>query len=77
MSDPGHHMSTWPSLPVDDWTETRMPFSCGLRLLPYEAVRAAEDPDETLQAFLEDTFKAAATLAGWDPSLAVAPRAPA
>ena len=54
-----------------------MPFSCGLRLLPYEAVHAAEDPDGTLQALLEDTFKAAATLADWDPSLAVAPRAPA
>jgi hypothetical protein len=36
-----------------------------------------EDPDGTLLAFLEDTFKAAATLADWDPSLAVAPRAPA
>ena len=47
------------------------------QLLPYEAVRAAEDPDGTLLAFLEDTFKAAATLADWDPSLAVAPRAPA
>lgn len=44
-------------------------------LLPYEAVRTAEDPDATLLAFLEDTYEAAARLADWDPALAVAPRA--
>ena len=46
-------------------------------LLPYEAVRAAEDSDGTLLSFLQDTFAAAATLAEWDPSLAIAPRAAA
>jgi hypothetical protein len=46
-------------------------------LLPYEAVRAAEDPDGTLLSFLEDTYAAVATLAEWDPSLATAPRVPA
>jgi hypothetical protein len=38
----------------------------GQFLLPYEAVRAAADPDGTLLAFLQDTYEAAADLAGWD-----------
>jgi len=32
-------------------------------VLPYEAVRAASDPDELLLAFLHSTFDAAARLA--------------
>jgi hypothetical protein len=35
-------------------------------ILPYDAVRAASDPDETLLAFLQSTYDAAADLAGWD-----------
>ena len=35
-------------------------------LLPYEVVRTAKSPDETLMAFLQSTYKAAATLAKWD-----------
>jgi hypothetical protein len=35
-------------------------------VLPYEAVRTAEDPDGTLLAFLQGTYEAAATLANWD-----------
>jgi len=35
-------------------------------LLPYEAVRAAPDPEATLLAFLESTYEAAAELGGWD-----------
>jgi hypothetical protein len=35
-------------------------------LLPYDAVRTAADPDETLLAFLQTTYAAAADLAGWD-----------
>ena len=35
-------------------------------ILPYEAVRTAEDPDATLLAFLQSTYEAAATLARWD-----------
>jgi hypothetical protein len=35
-------------------------------LLPYDAVRAAADPDATLLAFLQSTYEAAADLAGWD-----------
>jgi Family of unknown function (DUF5996) len=43
-------------------------------LLPYEAVRTADDPDAALMAFLEDTYDAAARLAGWDPALASGPQ---
>lgn len=35
-------------------------------LLPYEAVRAAPDPEAALLAFLQSTYDAAADLAGWD-----------
>lgn len=37
-------------------------------ILPYEAVRNAADPEETLLAFLESTYEAAATLGDWDRS---------
>jgi hypothetical protein len=35
-------------------------------LLPYQAVRAAEDPDGLLLTFLQSTYEAAAELADWD-----------
>lgn len=35
-------------------------------VLPYDAVRTADDPDRTLMAFLESTFAAAADLGRWD-----------
>jgi len=35
-------------------------------LLPYDAVRLSRSPDETLLAFLQSTYDAAANLAGWD-----------
>ena len=35
-------------------------------VLPYDAVRASEDPDASLLRFLQDTYEAAATHAGWD-----------
>ncbi len=40
----------------------------GLRelILPYEAVRTAERPDETLLEFLQSAYDAAATLSRWD-----------
>jgi Family of unknown function (DUF5996) len=37
-------------------------------LLPYDAVRQAEDPEATLLAFFECTYAAAAGLGGWDRS---------
>jgi hypothetical protein len=38
-------------------------------ILPYEAVRSADDGDAALLAFLESTYRAAATLGGWDREL--------
>ena len=35
-------------------------------LLPYDRVRLADSPDDTLMAFLQSTYEAAATLANWD-----------
>lgn len=35
-------------------------------ILPYEAVRASDDPDALVMAFLESTYETAARLAGWD-----------
>lgn len=37
-------------------------------ILPYEAVRTADDPDEVLLDFLQSTYEAAAELAHWDRS---------
>jgi hypothetical protein len=43
-------------------------YSADLRefILPYDAVRLAESPDDTLLAFLQTTYDAAATLGKWD-----------
>jgi len=35
-------------------------------VLPYDAVRTAHDPEQTLMAFLQSTYDAAANLANWD-----------
>ena len=35
-------------------------------ILPYEAVRAAPDPEGTLLEFLQSTYAAAADRGGWD-----------
>jgi hypothetical protein len=35
-------------------------------ILPYEAVRAAKDPEQALLAFLQTTYAGAANLGGWD-----------
>jgi hypothetical protein len=35
-------------------------------VLPYEAVRTADSPDERLLEFLQSTYAAAADLGGWD-----------
>ncbi len=35
-------------------------------MLPYQAVRTASSPDETLLAFLQSTYEAAANLGKWD-----------
>jgi hypothetical protein len=43
-------------------------YSTDLRefILPYDAVRLSESPDDTLLAFLQSTYEAAAGLGGWD-----------
>jgi hypothetical protein len=41
-------------------------------LLPYEAVRTADDPRADLLDFLETTYRAGAELGRWDPALAPA-----
>jgi hypothetical protein len=40
--------------------------SLGEFVLPYGAVRQAEDPDALLLGFLEDSYAAAADLGKWD-----------
>ena len=35
-------------------------------ILPYGAVRTADDPARALREFVESTYGGAATLAGWD-----------
>ena len=35
-------------------------------VMPYESVRAADDPDEHVRGFLESTYAVAANLARWD-----------
>jgi hypothetical protein len=43
-------------------------YSTDLRefLLPYDVVRESADPDDTLRAFLQSTYEAAADLGKWD-----------
>jgi hypothetical protein len=38
----------------------------GQFILPYDAVRTAADPDETLLDFLQTSYEACADNAGWD-----------
>jgi len=51
-----------PSGPKGAYFDPRL----GEFLLPYDAVRQSSDPEATLMAFLESTYRAAADLAGWD-----------
>jgi hypothetical protein len=46
-------------------------YSADLRefILPYDVVRQSKSPDDTLLAFLQTTYKAAANLAKWDRAL--------
>ena len=49
--------------------------SLGEFLLPYDAVRTADDPDTTLLSFMESTYRAAAERAGWNVEALRHPRA--
>ena len=57
--------STQPVLPAEAYFDQQM----GEFILPYEAVRQAEDPAKVLLQFMESTFKAATNTAGWDKDL--------
>ncbi|UKJ76129.1 DUF5996 family protein [Azospirillum brasilense] len=46
--------------------DARFERELGEFLLPYDAVRRAVDPEATLKAFLESTYRAAADLGGWE-----------
>lgn len=52
----------YPVQPAKAWYSSEL----GEFLLTYEAVRTSPQPDETLLAFLQSTYEAAADLAGWD-----------
>jgi hypothetical protein len=62
--------AAWPVLPDAAYYGDEM----GEFLLPYTAVRTANDPEAALLAFFESTYEAAAELGGWDrAALEVAP----
>jgi Family of unknown function (DUF5996) len=42
-------------------------------LLPYDAVRKAKDPDATLMAFLQSTYRAASTSGNWNRAMLECP----
>jgi hypothetical protein len=52
----------WPVQPAAAYYDGEL----GEFLLPYTAVRTADDPDATLLSFLQSTYEAAATLGDWD-----------
>lgn len=56
--------ATWPAVPEESHYDTTL----GEFILPYRAVRTADDPDATLLAFLQSTYEAAADLGAWDRS---------
>jgi hypothetical protein len=68
--EPAFYAYAYPATPGFEATTVAKParWDAGLGefLLPYEAVRAAADPDAVLGAFLEATYEAAADLGGWD-----------
>jgi len=47
----------------------RFDSAMGEFILPYEAVRSSADPDATLLAFMETTYRAAAKMRSWDTDL--------
>ena len=60
-----------PSAPAGRTSTTGSASSC----CPYDAVRAAADPDAAVLAFLQSTYEAGADLGGWDRSRPRARRA--
>lgn len=54
--------NTWRVLPEAAYFHDTL----GEFILPYEAVRTADDPEQTLLSFLQTTYEGAAILAHWD-----------
>ncbi len=54
--------------------DARYDEALGEFVLPYEAVRAAGDPDAVLLEFLQSTYEAAADAADWDRAALERPR---
>ena len=52
----------YPAQPAEAYFHSKL----GEFILPYEAIRTAENPAQTLLLFLQTTYDAAATLAAWD-----------
>jgi hypothetical protein len=59
---PPDGFAAWPVTPDAAYYDDDL----GEFLLPYEAVRTAEDPDAMLLSFFETTYQAAADLGGWE-----------
>jgi hypothetical protein len=57
-----HGFEAWPVAPEAAYYDT----SLDEFILPYAAVRTAEDPDSVLLSFFESTYDGAAELAGWN-----------
>ncbi|MGH7718570.1 MAG: DUF5996 family protein [Gemmatimonadaceae bacterium] len=71
ITEPAFYSYIYPEPPGFSDASVRPPaafYSRDLRefVLPYESVRTAEQPDETLLSFLQSTYDAAADLARWD-----------
>jgi hypothetical protein len=71
LAEPAFYAYAYPEPPGCPEAVVRPPaarYDMGLRewILPYEALRTAADPDADLLGFLQSTYEAAATLAGWN-----------
>jgi hypothetical protein len=67
-------LSTQPLEPAEAaWQDTG---NGSLAILPYDAVRTADDPAGTLLAFFESTYRAGTATAGWDAESFATGRAP-
>ena len=59
---PPLHFNTYPVQPEAAYYHEKL----GEFILPYEAVRKADNPAQALLSFLQTTYEAAANLAKWD-----------
>jgi hypothetical protein len=65
-----------PGFRAENIVNARFDETYGEFILPYEDVRAADDPEAMLSEFLQSTYGAAADLAKWDRTLEREPVAP-